>query len=116
MRKPLLAVIGLAVVGAAIWWFGLRTPSRSAVPQKAPIAAVGSGSDANARKSGGPRDGAGGGDVQMAVLVDDDPKGTLRLEGQVIDGDEKAVAGATVVLSSNPPRTTTSGEDGGFSF
>ncbi len=54
--------------------------------------------------------------MPLAVLVDDDPRGTLRLEGQVIDADDKPVNGATVVLSSNPPRTVTSGEDGTFAF
>lgn len=52
----------------------------------------------------------------LAVLTDDDPEGALRMEGQVIDADDKPVAGATVVLSSNPPRTTTTEEDGGFAF
>jgi protocatechuate 3,4-dioxygenase beta subunit len=50
------------------------------------------------------------------VLVDDDPKGTLRLEGEVVDADDRPVAGATVLLGSNPPRTTTTEQDGGFAF
>src|SRR5690606_30866511 len=45
-----------------------------------------------------------------------DPVGDLVLEGQVIDGDEAPVAGATVFLSSRPPRTETTGEDGTFAF
>ncbi|MCW5808201.1 MAG: carboxypeptidase regulatory-like domain-containing protein, partial [Deltaproteobacteria bacterium] len=45
-----------------------------------------------------------------------DPKGSLRLEGQVIDADEHPVGGATVVLGSNPPRTATTETDGGFAF
>ena len=52
----------------------------------------------------------------MAVLVDDDPKGTLRLEGQVVDGEDHPVSGATVLVSSNPPRTATTEADGGFAF
>ena len=50
------------------------------------------------------------------VMIDDDPKGALRLEGQVIDGDDKPVKGATVVLSSNPPRTDVTEDDGTFAF
>ena len=52
----------------------------------------------------------------MPVLIDDDPTGTLRLEGQVVDSDEHPVAGAVVTLSSNPPRTATTEADGRFAF
>lgn len=50
------------------------------------------------------------------VAMDDDPVGPLRLEGQVIDEDESPVGGALVTLSSNPPRTATTEEDGSFAF
>ncbi|HMI91948.1 MAG TPA: sigma-70 family RNA polymerase sigma factor, partial [Polyangiales bacterium] len=50
------------------------------------------------------------------VTREDDPTGTLRLEGQVIDGDEKPVGGATVAIDTNPPRTVTTEADGSFSF
>src|SRR5687768_14042529 len=113
MRKPVLAVIALAVTGAAVWWFAVRSPSRSAKGTQATAASKSVAGDP--RKSGGGRDGDRG-DMPMAVLVDDDPRGTLRLEGQVIDADDKPVHGATVALSSNPPRTVTSGEDGTFAF
>jgi hypothetical protein len=114
MRKPLLALIGLAAVGAAIWWFGLRGSSRSAAPHARPAVVTPGVAGSPAAKQGRDRGDADRG--ELAVLVDDDPRGTLRLEGQVIDGDDKPVAGATVVLSSNPPRTATSAEDGGFAF
>ncbi len=115
MRKPVLAVIALAALGAAIWWFGLRDSSRSAAPAAKPAGVARPvGAEPAGRKPGGPGDGERGGD--LTVLVDDDPRGTLRLEGQVIDADDKPVAGATVVLSSNPPRTATSGDDGAFAF
>ncbi len=52
----------------------------------------------------------------MPVLLDDDPRGELRLEGQVVDSDDHPVAGATVTLGSNPPRTATTEADGGFAF
>jgi protocatechuate 3,4-dioxygenase beta subunit len=45
-----------------------------------------------------------------------DPTGTLRLEGQVIDSDEKPVGGATVAIDTNPPRTATTEADGSFAF
>lgn len=52
----------------------------------------------------------------MTVIMDDDPPGTLRLEGQVIDSDESPVPNVVVVLSSNPPRSVESQEDGSFFF
>ena len=53
---------------------------------------------------------------ERAVLMDDDPVGTLRLEGQVLDSEERPVAGAEITLGSVPPRKTKSGEDGAFAF
>jgi uncharacterized GH25 family protein len=47
---------------------------------------------------------------------DEDPVGTLRLEGQVVDAAGAPVAGATVWLSSAPPRSTRTEQDGGFAF
>jgi RNA polymerase sigma-70 factor (ECF subfamily) len=47
---------------------------------------------------------------------EDDPTGTLRLEGQVIDADEKPVGGATVAIDTNPPRTVTTEANGSFAF
>jgi hypothetical protein len=114
MRKPLLAVTGLLLVAAAVWWFFLRDASRSS-----PSAAATTGGTP-AEHGRAPRGGAGerGGDRDgpMAVLVDDDPVGTLRLEGQVIDAQERPVGGVTVALSANPPRTVTSEPDGSFAF
>jgi protocatechuate 3,4-dioxygenase beta subunit len=45
-----------------------------------------------------------------------DPAGDLVLEGQVLGDGDAPVAGAEVVLSSVPPRTTVSDDDGTFSF
>src|SRR5262245_3736972 len=53
---------------------------------------------------------------EQPILVDDDPKGTQRLEGQVIDDKDQPVGGATVVLSSNPPRSVLTEDDGSFAF
>ncbi|HTM23172.1 MAG TPA: carboxypeptidase regulatory-like domain-containing protein [Kofleriaceae bacterium] len=78
-------------------------------------------------------DGAGGGpagpprkQVEMAhtaggdgpqVLADDDPPGTLTLEGQVVSGPgNDPVGGALVVLDSHPPRSVRSEADGSFEF
>lgn len=47
---------------------------------------------------------------------DVDPEGTLRLEGQVLDEGGAGVGGATVWLSSVPPRTAKTEADGTFAF
>ena len=112
MRKPVLALIGVSVVAIAAWWLFLRSPSRP--NESRPVAKTEAKPTFGNR---GPEDDRGGNrDGVMAVLSDDDPKGALRLEGQVVDQDDKPVAGATVTLSSNPPRTAKSEEDGGFAF
>ena len=54
--------------------------------------------------------------AQPALRFDDDPRGTLRLEGQVIDADDHPVAGATVVIDVNPPREVQTEADGAFAF
>ena len=54
--------------------------------------------------------------TERVVLDRQEPKGTLRLEGQVIDEQQHPVAGATVVLQGTPPVTTASAADGSFAF
>ena len=50
------------------------------------------------------------------IAHDDDPKGTFRIEGQVIDDKDQPVAGALVAIDANPPRTVETEADGGFVF
>src|SRR5262245_28938617 len=50
------------------------------------------------------------------LQTDVDPRGTLRLEGQVIDSADAPVAGAIVVLGTTPARTATSDVGGSFHF
>ena len=54
--------------------------------------------------------------IAPAIAVDDEPAGSLRLEGQVIDDNEAPVAGAIVALDSSPPRHVSSDTSGAFSF
>ncbi len=110
MRKRVLAVIAALVVGAvAIWALLLRHSSQQPAAAKAAVTTP----HESAR---GDRERPDDRESQPAVLVDDDPKGTLRLEGEVLDADDRPVAAATVVLGSNPPRTATTEADGGFAF
>ena len=53
---------------------------------------------------------------EAQILIDDDPAGDLRLEGLVLTADDKPVAGATVVVSTNPSRHVTTDTDGSFAF
>ncbi len=57
-----------------------------------------------------------GADGPRLVAATADPKGNLRLEGQVIDDTESPVGGATVAIDARPPRTTTTEADGSFAF
>ena len=52
----------------------------------------------------------------VGPLADDDPVGTLRLEGLVLGPDDQPVGGAIVALGSTPPRTATTEADGSFAF
>lgn len=117
MNRRILAGVGAAaVVVASIAYFSLRSkPSHRAA---APAVASGSGSagaSAPRDKRGDGPDGPRGGDSDT-ILIDDDPVGALRLEGLVLDGSDQPVANATVMVSSNPRRTTTTDTDGGFAF
>ncbi len=56
---------------------------------------------------------SGGG---SALLADDDPQGTMVLEGQVIDANQQGVGGATVSLDARPPRVVKTEADGSFEF
>ncbi|MDX2089848.1 MAG: sigma-70 family RNA polymerase sigma factor [Kofleriaceae bacterium] len=53
---------------------------------------------------------------EVPAFHDDDPKGPLRLEGQVIDDKDAPVAGAFVAIDTNPPRVVETEADGGFVF
>src|ERR1700733_10256636 len=103
-RAP--AVVAVIVVVSGVVWWRMRAshPTPTAPVQKQDAVRHGATPD---RREPEP-------DVQ--VLIDNDPRGALRLEGQVVDVDDHPVAGATVVLSSNPPRTATTEADGGFAF
>ncbi len=109
-RMGIIALVLVAAAGLGIW--KLRGSSSS--DEK--LVEAGSGSAAKPELRGrNPNQRTGDADFGR-VMIDDDPKGALRLEGQVIDADDKPVGGVTVVLSANPPRTLVTEDDGGFAF
>ena len=112
--KPTRVVVGLSLLIAgllAVWWWR-RDRGAPAIP---PVAS-GQRSTGDAAHRPPPPPGGGDREAPLPVLVDDDPRGELRLEGQVLDANERPVAGAVVVLGSTPPRTATTEADGGFAF
>lgn len=50
------------------------------------------------------------------LVFDDDPKGPLLLEGQVLDSADTPVADAQVTIDSNPRRTVKTESDGSFAI
>ena len=110
-RKVLGALVGVAVVAVAIWFLaargggepGPKVAAPGGKPGKLAIAAPESQSAA-ARA------------LAPTSSFDLDPEGPLRLEGQVQDVDGTPVAGAEVQISTTPPRTATTEDDGSFFF
>ncbi|HEY4239004.1 MAG TPA: sigma-70 family RNA polymerase sigma factor [Kofleriaceae bacterium] len=54
--------------------------------------------------------------LAMRTIHDADPKGALRLEGQVIDEHDQPVAHALVAIDTNPPTTVETDAGGAFVF
>ena len=92
MRYRALIVIGLLVVGGLAWWF-VRSRARSERSSTPSHATASRDGLRNLGDRGGPA---------APFVVDDDVRGTLRLEGQVVDAHDEPVGGATVVLSLQP--------------
>ncbi|CAN5909104.1 hypothetical protein BH11MYX3_BH11MYX3_17810 [soil metagenome] len=111
-RKLIVTVVvGLTVAIALGLVWKSRGTDRTPTPGSSAIATPAPRSDAPHRAAPGADQAP-----QMPVMIDDDPKGALRLEGQVLGESDKPVAGVTVVLGSNPSRSVVSEDDGGFAF
>jgi protocatechuate 3,4-dioxygenase beta subunit len=118
-RKLVAALVGVAVVAVAVWFFALRkhdnAPATAPTPEaKAkPAAEKDPWLEAQAQPSG---DGTAPRGAAPKWSLDIDPEGPLRLEGQVVDADGKGQGGAEVTLASVPPRTLKAEDDGTFAF
>jgi len=108
-RKVLGGVAALVVVLIGVWFLWLRGGS-SDDPTTAEDQRTSKLSIAKRAAPDSVRSSA------MRWSLDADPAGTLQLEGQVVGPDDKAVGDAIVWLGSVPPRSTTSNDDGSFSF
>lgn len=113
MRRKLLGgLAALVVVLGGIWFFGLRDrgttkPAPTTAGRSADIKTTPGQPKPTARPA--PRD-------RSPWTLDEDPEGHILLEGQVQGPDGKGVGGAKVWISSVPPRTATTEDDGTFSF
>src|ERR1700733_3915291 len=100
IKKAVVVVVAATAALVAVWWLR-RDPAAPATASHE----HGRGDHADlsasaARGSDAPED--------QAPLLADDPPGTLRLEGQVVDGaDDHPVPGAVVTIDAHPLRTTT---------
>jgi uncharacterized GH25 family protein len=109
MKRKLVGGLAVLLVAVAvIWWVthrgGSTKPSASATPGQ------------RSAKITLPQTQPAASPSQREWARDVDPEGPLRLEGQVVDEGGAGVGGATVWLSSVPPRSVTSEGDGTFAF
>ncbi len=100
-----LIVVGTRVVG--LWGSGgtesLTPMAKTTPPSNAPVKPAESTARAAIAR-------------ELPTIHDDDPKGTLRLEGQVIDEHDAPVAHAIVAIDANPPMVVETESDGAFVF
>ena len=106
-------VVGLTIAVALAIWLRGRDKTEKPADGSANVVQKPAPPTAPTPRRGGPEADPG---PQIPVMIDDDPKGTLRLEGQVLTEGDQPAAGVTVVLGSNPPRTAVSEGDGSFAF
>lgn len=117
MKRLGLLVLGLLVLGAGfLAWRGLRT-SEEGTPAAGKSAAAADKTKVTVRSQNVAARGLGLSEAAtLPILPDADRAGSLRLQGLVLDPQELPVAGATVLLDSNPVRTARTEKDGTFVF
>ncbi len=106
--KRALAIGGLVLVVAAVLLALWLRRDRS--PRAAEATASASATTATAAAA------AAGQRRHEPPVRDPEPAGSIRLEGLVVDEDDRPVAGAEVELSSQPPRRVQSDTDGSFAI
>jgi protocatechuate 3,4-dioxygenase beta subunit len=115
-RKLLGGLVVLAAAIAALWFFVLRGDGGAKKVTADTTGRTGQiKSEKTAEKPTGPARPAPRA-MSANWTLDEDPDGHILLQGQVQGADGKGIGGAKVWISSVPPRTTTSEEDGSFEF
>jgi protocatechuate 3,4-dioxygenase beta subunit len=102
-RAALIGVAGALLVGALVYVFAFRSTSSAGAP-----------TPGSAASNPALRPVAHARPPSPDLVRDNDRRGTLRLEGQVVDEAGAPVAGAQVTIDSRPARTVTSEDDGSF--
>lgn len=110
--RTIVVAIVVAALAAGIWYWRSRGASERAptTPEKPEK------STTSASKKTPPRPVEQPLQTQVEFALDDDPRGSLQLEGTVLDGQDIVVGGALVIVDSNPPRTVETETDGSFAF
>ncbi len=106
--------MAVALVAAVVAWFALGRGRPAQAPAAPAVVTAHPALAAAPRTAPAPR--AAGTSRVPDVAHDDDPAGTIRLEGQVIDDREQPVAGATVGVDANPPKLVETDASGSFVF
>jgi uncharacterized GH25 family protein len=112
MRKSMLGALVVALVaGVVLIFWSLREEPRPPAEEKSTPAG------ARARPRPSPTAArASAPEGEPLFTIDEDPRGPLRLEGQVLGADDLPVGDATVVVDARPRREATSEQDGSFVF
>lgn len=111
--KVLLVAVVAAVLAVGTRVAGLWGSDRT--PANAPVTST-TATQATSTTKAPPARASSASARELPPIHDDDPKGTLRLEGQVIDEHDAPVARALVAIDTNPPRVVETEADGGFVF
>src|SRR2546429_5642426 len=111
-RNKVAATLVLVVSALAVWLVYFRHPDDAKSPPAPEAKAV--ATRATPAKAAAEEPAPRGRAPQW--IIDADPEGSLRLEGQVVADDGHGVGGAVVWLQSVPPRLTKTDDDGSFAF
>ncbi len=115
-KKLLLAIVVIVLAGAAYWVWNLRDSGDTKADAPPANKATTVEKSATTPPSKEPELDKPAPEAPH-FRSDKDPKGTLRLEGVVFDEDDQPLGGATIVINSNPSKTTVSrAGDGFFAF
>ena len=115
-RKLIGGVVAAAVAAVAIWLLFLRDKGDDTAKTAGPVRPAEIKPNATTTPTKDDHAAPAPRGVAPKWALDVDREGPLQLEGQVVGPDGKPIGGAKVWLGSVPPRSTSSEEDGSFSF
>ncbi|MBW1871506.1 MAG: carboxypeptidase regulatory-like domain-containing protein, partial [Deltaproteobacteria bacterium] len=114
MKRTTIVLLALVVASIAAWFLWPQVDQGKLVDVEKQVAKPDKGSQTPAPAG---RDNPPTHNQPIPRLVeDDDPVGSLQLEGQVLNAENLPVEGARVAISTKPHRTITTEKDGTFVF